>query len=111
MRFGLPSGGWYNYWTDIFHTLLNVRAELRLAGERRDCGTGQGPFEAGCGSYSEGWAEGWAEATTSGRCEPSPGAVEDAGGLPGLQVRCSTARHLGIVARKVVLVPGVSVAV
>eukprot|EP00198_Chlamydomonas_reinhardtii_P000766 XP_001690101.1 inwardly-rectifying potassium channel [Chlamydomonas reinhardtii] len=24
VRFGLPSGGWYNYWTDIFHTLLNM---------------------------------------------------------------------------------------
>ncbi|KAG2448597.1 hypothetical protein HYH02_006488 [Chlamydomonas schloesseri] len=24
VRFGLPTGGWYNYWTDIFHTLLNM---------------------------------------------------------------------------------------
>ncbi|GFR39598.1 hypothetical protein Agub_g58 [Astrephomene gubernaculifera] len=24
VRFGLPAGGWYLYWTDIFHTLLNM---------------------------------------------------------------------------------------
>ncbi|GIL50902.1 hypothetical protein Vafri_6867 [Volvox africanus] len=24
VRFGLPAGGWYLYWSDIFHTLLNM---------------------------------------------------------------------------------------